>query len=147
MIPLSIHKFKTYISTMGVVGEAKVSCIVRHRGVQLRLTYSWARRQVSVGGDGFIFSVSSLSFIFVFLPFPSLLSPLFLHFPGRRHKMTHKGWYAVEPKHNQSIRVLYEFVYQKTQTIARKISGKNLKCVIQTSDITVAGKRFIRCLL
>ena len=61
---------------------AKVSCILRHQGVQLILAYSWARPAVLLagkgrgGGDIFISSVSSLSFLFLFLPCPSLLSPL-----------------------------------------------------------------------
>ena len=49
-----------------------VSFILRHRGVQLILAYSWARPAILV----FISSVSSLSFLFLFLPCPSLSSPL-----------------------------------------------------------------------
>ena len=60
---------------------AKVSCILHHRGIQLILAYSWARPAVLVAGKGrggmfFISSVSSLSFLFLFLPCPSLSSPL-----------------------------------------------------------------------
>ena len=55
---------------------AKVSC---HMGVQLILAYSWARPAV-VAGKGrwecFMSSVSSLSFLFLFLPCPSLSSLL-----------------------------------------------------------------------
>ena len=48
------------------------------------------------GGNIFISSVSSLSFLFLFLPCSSLSSLLlsllsFLPVSGRRHKMTHKG--------------------------------------------------------
>ena len=62
-------------------GGAKVLCILHHRGVQLILAYSWARPAVLVVGKGrggmfFISSVSSLSFLFLFLPCPSLSSPL-----------------------------------------------------------------------
>ena len=61
---------------------AKVSCILRHRGVQLILAYSWARPAILVIGKGrgecFISSVSSLSFLFLFLPCPSLSSLLSL---------------------------------------------------------------------
>ena len=71
----------------GKLGVAKVSCILRHLGVQLILAYSWARPDILVagkdrgsGGRGegyfFISSVSSLSFLLHFLPCPSLLSPL-----------------------------------------------------------------------
>ena len=64
---------------------AKVSCILRHRGIQLILAYSWTRPSILVagkgtggcgGGEAFILSVSSLSFLLIFLPCPSLSSPL-----------------------------------------------------------------------
>ena len=79
---------------------AKVSCILRHRGVKVKLAYSWAMPAILVAGKSrghvFISSVSSLSTLFLFLPIPSLSSPLlslqsfFLPFSGRRHKMTPK---------------------------------------------------------
>ena len=53
-------------------------------------------------------SVSSLSFLFLFLPCPSLWSlllsllSLFLPFSERWHKMTHKCWCVVKPQHNQN---------------------------------------------
>ena len=81
-------------------GVAKVSCVLRHRGVQLILAYSWARLAILVAGKGrgesFYSSVSSISFLFLFLPCPSLSSPLLsllslLPFSERRHQMTHKG--------------------------------------------------------
>ena len=64
----------------GWLGEAKVSCILRHHGVQLILAYRWAMPAIFVAGKGrgekvFISFVSSLSFI-SFLPCPSLSSPL-----------------------------------------------------------------------
>ena len=60
---------------------AKVLCILRHRGFQLILAYSWARPAILVVGKGrggyvFVSSVSSLSFLFLFLPCSSLTSPL-----------------------------------------------------------------------
>ena len=60
---------------------ANVSCISYHRGIQLILAYSWARPAILVAGKGrggnvFISSLSSLSFLFLFLPCPSLSSPL-----------------------------------------------------------------------
>ena len=92
----------------GWLGEAKVSCTLRHQGVQLILAYSAPRPAVlaadkgggGVGGGGAV-CVSSLSFIFI-SPLSHLFhllyylfylsSPfLFLPFPGGRHKMTHKG--------------------------------------------------------
>ena len=78
-------------------GGAKVSCILCHWGVQLILAYSWARPVILVAGKGrgnvFISFVSSLSFLFLFLPCPSLSSLLLslFSFSGRRNKMTHKG--------------------------------------------------------
>ena len=65
----------------GWSGGAKVLCILHHRGVQLILAYSWGRPAILVvgkgrGGNVFISSVSSLSFLFLFLPCPSLSSPL-----------------------------------------------------------------------
>ena len=63
----------------GWSGGAKVPCILCHRGVQLILAYSWARPAILVvgkgrGGNVFISSVSSLSFLFLFLPCSSLSS-------------------------------------------------------------------------
>ena len=63
----------------GWLGEAKVSCILHHQGVQLILAYSWARPVVLAAGKGrggnvFISSVPSLSFIFL-SPCPFLSSP------------------------------------------------------------------------
>ena len=65
----------------GWSGVAKVSCILRHLGFQLIFVNCWARPASLVAGKGrggmfFISSVSSLSFLFLFLPCPSLSSPL-----------------------------------------------------------------------
>ena len=65
----------------GRSGGAMVSCSLHHQGVQLILAYSWTRPGILVagkgrGGDVFISSVSSLSFLFLFLPCPSLSSLL-----------------------------------------------------------------------
>ena len=59
----------------------RVSYVSGEGGVQLRLAYSWARPAVLVagkdrGGDVSIYSVSSLSFLFILLLCPSLSSPL-----------------------------------------------------------------------
>ena len=66
---------------LGWSGGAKVLYILCHWGVQLILAYSWTRPAILVAGKGregnvFISSVSSLSFLLLFLPCPSLLSPL-----------------------------------------------------------------------
>ena len=92
-------------------GLAKVSGILRHRGVQLILASSWARPAIllvgKAEGECFISSVPSLSFLFLFLLCPALSPPvlhvyLFYLFPfsGKRHKMTHKGWRVDKPKSN-----------------------------------------------
>ena len=79
-------------------------CILHHWGTQLRLIsvglwlgkacYPCSRYQER--GDVFISSVSSLSFLVLFLSCPSLFSTIspiiFLPFSRRWHKMTHKGW-------------------------------------------------------
>ena len=61
---------------MGWSGGAKVSCILRHWGVQLILVYSWARPAILVAGKGrggmYLFCFST------FIPVP--LSSLFLSF-------------------------------------------------------------------
>ena len=96
---------------MGWLGVAKVSGILRHRGVQLILTSSWVRPAILVAGKGrgecfyfFCFfsfipvPLSSLSLSFI----PATISYFsFLPFSGRRHKMTHKGWRVFKPQHNQ----------------------------------------------
>ena len=57
-----------------------MSGILRHWGVQLILAYSWVGPAILVAGKGrgnvFISSVSSLSFLFLFLTCPSLSSLL-----------------------------------------------------------------------
>ena len=57
-------------------------------------------QQVRVEGGVFISSVSSLPFIFLpplSLSFISSANSR-LSFPGRRHKITHKGWRVVKPQ-------------------------------------------------
>ena len=58
---------------------AKVSCILHHWGAQLIFAYIWARPAILVANEDrrvhVISSVSSLSFLFLFLPCPSLLFP------------------------------------------------------------------------
>ena len=95
----------------GWSGVAKVSCILRHQGIQLILAYSWARPAVLAAGMG-RGGMFNFFCVFTFIHFP--LSPLslsfistissisLLPFSGRRHKMTHKGWRVVKPQHNQN---------------------------------------------
>ena len=95
----------------GWLGGAKVSCTMRHWGFQLILAYSWARPAILVAGKGrgecfyffcfFIFipvPLSSLSLSFIST---TISSVSFLHFSGRRHKMTYKGWGVIKPQHSQ----------------------------------------------
>ena len=93
--------------------DVKVSCILCHLGVQLKLAYIWARPAILVAGKGrggmFLFLLflhfhSCSSFfpvpLFHLLCYPSYL---FLPFSGRWHKMSHKGWRVVKPQHNQNL--------------------------------------------
>ena len=79
---LFTYRLKTlgYKSKVEWSGCAKVLCNSCHPDVQLILVYSWARSAILVAGkgeEGFFFSsVSSLPFLFLFLPCPSLLSLL-----------------------------------------------------------------------
>ena len=120
-----IHLRSLY-NYLGWLGEA-MSCILRHRGVQLLLAYSWARPAILAAGkgrvrNGFIYFVSSLLFI--------CLSPLSLAFTsstissisllplsGRGHKMTHKGWRDVKPQLNQVLQLLMYYEYLCCQCI------------------------------
>ena len=69
----------------GWSGVAMVSCILRHRGVQLKLAYSWARPAILVAGKG-------RGGMFLFL--------LFLHF--------HSCSYFF---HNRLVHLLYYLFY------------------------------------
>ena len=84
-----------------------------HPGVQLILAYSWARPAILVAGKGrggnvFISSVSSLSFLVLFLPCPPLSSPLLsLLFPislflGDDTKWSTRVDLSLNSQHNQS---------------------------------------------
>ena len=80
---------------------AKVSCILRHKGVQLILTYSWARPAILIAGKGrgeclycfcfFTFIPVPLSSLSLSFTFSTITSISFLPFSGRRHRMTQKG--------------------------------------------------------
>ena len=85
----------------GWLGGVKVSFILRHRGAQLLLAYSWARPAILVAGKGRGVCFYFFCF-FTFIPVPlsslslsfissTISSIFFLPFSGRRHKMTHKG--------------------------------------------------------
>ena len=81
---------------VGWLGEAKVSYILRHRGVQLIFAYSWAKSAILAAGKGrgrmFLFRLFLHFHSFSFLPCPSLSSPLLSLFSLSlgRHKMTQK---------------------------------------------------------
>ena len=86
----------------GWSGGAKVSCILSHRGVQLILVYSWARPAILLAGKGRGGECFYFFYFFTFIPIPlfslslsfissTITSISFLHFSGRRHKMTHMG--------------------------------------------------------
>ena len=84
------------------LGGTKVSCILRHRGVQRILAYSWARPAILVEGKGRGGECFNFFCFFTFIPVPhsslslsfissTISSISFLPFSGRRYKMTHKG--------------------------------------------------------
>ena len=117
-----VHMFLQ--SVTGWLGETKASCILRHRGVQLMLAYSWARPTVlaarkSRGGGMFLFFLFLHCHSFSFLPCPiffisSTLSSIPLPpFSGRRHKMTHKVWRVVKPQHNQLQSIQYHLPWSR----------------------------------
>ena len=64
----------------GWLGEAKVSCILHHQGVQLILAYIWARPAILIVGKSkggmFLFLLFLHLHSFSFLPCLSLSSPL-----------------------------------------------------------------------
>ena len=75
--PFKVDSFRSG-EGMGVwFGEAKVSRILRHRGVQLILTYNWTRSAILAAGWGRGGMFYSFCF-FTFLHFPP--SPLSLSF-------------------------------------------------------------------
>ena len=92
-------KYKWFV--WGWSGGAKVSCILRHRGVQLILAYNWARPVTLVAGKGrggmlyffcfFTFILVRLSYLSLSFISSTISSISFLPFSRRRHKMTHKG--------------------------------------------------------
>ena len=99
---LIIPKYDGHTSNCGGwSGGAKVSCILRHRGVQLILAYNWARPVTLVAGKGrggmfyffcfFTFILVRLSYLSLSFISSTISSISFLPFSGRRHKMTHKG--------------------------------------------------------
>ena len=96
------------------LGVAKALCILRHRGVQLILAYSWARPAILVGGNGrgemFYFFCF---FTFIYVP----LSSLSLSFISCTISLSHfslslgddtkwpqkvQGWRVIKPQHNRS---------------------------------------------
>ena len=85
---------------VGLLGEAKLSCIVTHRASNWYLLTVGqgllSLQQVKIEGECFYFFCFFTFIHFPFSPVPLfhllLLSPVFLLlFSGRRHKMTHKG--------------------------------------------------------
>ena len=112
LISAQKHRLWVLVRTVGWLGEANVSCILRHGGIQLILAYSWARPATTAAGAGRGGCFHFFCF-FTFIHFhPSPLSRSFIsstisYFSspssGKRHKITHKGWCVVKSKHNQSL--------------------------------------------
>ena len=97
---------------MGWLGETKVSCILRHWGVQLILAYNLARPAILAAGKGiggmflfllFLYFHSFSSFSPVSFICSTIISSVsVLPFSERQHKMTYKGWCVVKPQHKQT---------------------------------------------
>ena len=106
-----INNYLDILLIRGWFDVAKVLYILCHRDIQLILAYCWARLAILIAGKG----RGECFYFFCFFPFiPVSLSPLSLSFisstissisclpfSGRWHKVTHKGWYVVQPKHNK----------------------------------------------
>ena len=103
----------TLSGEVGVIGWGKGVVYLMSPGRPTEIGYSWARpailAEVRVEGNLFISSVTSLSFIFLFLLCPSLtisfsstISSISFSL-GDNTKMTHKGWRVIKPQHNQSV--------------------------------------------
>ena len=89
-----------------------MSCILRHRDVQLILAYSWTRPAILVAAKGrggrflFLLFLHFLSFSFSSVPLFHLLYHLlylFSLFLWETTQNNHKGWRVVKPQLNQSI--------------------------------------------
>ena len=64
MLPTSVHEVQG--------GGAKVSCILRHQGIQLILAYSWARHAILIAGKGSGGMIFLCFFTFIPVPLSSL---------------------------------------------------------------------------
>ena len=118
-------------------GGAKVSCILRHRDVQLILAYSWARPAILIAGEGGCFYFFCF-FTFIHIPytslFPSFISSLissvsFLRFSGRRHEMTPGVDVSLNP--NTSNHRLFQMIYH--------LSGVSFTLYYPSSGVSVSG--------
>ena len=119
----------------GRLGEANVSCTLRHRGVQLILVYSLARPVILAAnrgeGECFLFLLFLHFHSFSFLPCPSLSSHLLsllslFSLSVGDDTMTHKGWRVVKPQLNQSI---HELV---TRPLCKELQVNYPNCYIST---------------
>ena len=105
----------------------KVSCVLRHGGVQLILAYIWARPPILVAGKGrgrmFLFFLFlhflSCSYFFPFLSFISSTIS-FLPFSGRWHKMTYKVDVSLNPK---TIKLWKNSVLQNKDVMGGVVGG------------------------
>ena len=142
------RKWNNLWHSLHIVGVAKVLCILHHQGVQLILVYSWAGPAILVAGKGrrewFYFFC-----FFPFIPVPLSSLPLssifstissisFLPLSGRQHKMTHKGWCVIKPKHNQSILANCLLRRQFCKKCQSLFSGKNKKTIHNMSSAEFA---------
>ena len=73
-----LYRFSVMKIRRGWLGEAKVSCILRHRSIQLILAYSWTRPAILAAGKGrgggmFLFLLFLHCYSFSFFPYLFLL--------------------------------------------------------------------------
>ena len=124
-----------------------MSFILRHRGVQLILAYSWARPAILVasksrgelggvggggGGGGYFFCFFTfipvpLSFLSLSFIFSTVSSISFLPFSGRRHKMTTRVDVSLNPSTIKNINNVPSELYGhmwfgSSPTVARILS-------------------------
>ena len=132
---------------------AKVSCILRHRGVQLILAYSCARLAILAGkgrGKCFYFfcffssipfPLSSLTLSFISSTISSIS---FLPFPGRQLKMIHKGWHVVKPQHNQSVMKWFLLWFFRFHWFKKGICLLLAKVCVQSTGLPLRGLNLLR---
>ena len=117
----------------GWLGVAKVSCILCHWGVQLRLTYSWARPAICVAGKGrggmFLFLLFLHFHSYSSLPCPSLSSllSLFSLSLGGNTKWPTRADVLLNPNSINGFSIVRQFKCTSTMTVQTSLGNVYLK--------------------